>query len=71
MVDPTSDIGEDADESTAQECANCGEKILQSPTHRVVTRVEDGEARHRHFCSDECRAAYGESRSESDEPTDE
>lgn len=68
MVDPTSELGEDVDESDARECANCGEKILQSPTHRVVTWVEDGEVRHRHFCSDGCRAAYDDAAS--DEPTD-
>ncbi|RDI70602.1 DUF7576 family protein [Halopelagius longus] len=68
MVDPTSDLGEGVDESDAHECANCGETILQSPTHRVVTWVEDGEARHRHFCSEECRAAYD---AESDDPADE
>lgn len=64
MVDPTSDLNEDVDESNAPECAHCGEKIVQSPTHRVVTRVEDGEVRQRHFCSDECRTASGESAAE-------
>lgn len=54
MVDPTSDLGEDVDESTAPECVVCGAKIINSPTHRVVTTVEDGLVRHRHFCSDDC-----------------
>lgn len=58
MVDPTSDLGEDVDESTAPECATCGAKIVQSSTHRVVTDVEDGLVRHRHFCSDDCRDAH-------------
>lgn len=65
MVDPTSDLDEDVDESNAPECEHCGEKIIRSPTHRVVTWVEDGEARHRHFCSDDCRAAYDEASDES------
>jgi endogenous inhibitor of DNA gyrase (YacG/DUF329 family) len=60
MVDPTSDLGEDVDDSNAPSCANCGEPIVQSPTHRVVTWVEGGQARHRHFCSEECREAHGE-----------
>ncbi|SFL16316.1 hypothetical protein SAMN04487950_2817 [Halogranum rubrum] len=55
MVDPTSDLGEDVDESTAPECTICGEKIVQSPTHRIVTTIEDGLVAYRHFCSDECR----------------
>lgn len=57
MVDPTSDLGEDVDEDDAPECATCGTKIVQSPTHRVVSWVEDGRAHHRHFCSEECLAA--------------
>ncbi|WP_336022118.1 DUF7576 family protein [Halobellus salinisoli] len=55
MVDPTSDLGEDVDEDNAPSCAACGSKIIQSPTHRVVTRVEDGTVRTQHFCSDACR----------------
>ncbi|SEO80966.1 hypothetical protein SAMN04487948_105267 [Halogranum amylolyticum] len=58
MVDPTSELGEDVDESTAPECATCGTKIVQSPTHRVVTEVEDDRIRHHHFCSDDCRNAW-------------
>ena len=58
MVDPTSDLGEDVDEDDAPSCATCGEKIIQSPTHRIVTWVDDGRVQHRHFCSDECKAEY-------------
>ncbi|MFA1610573.1 DUF7576 family protein [Halobellus rubicundus] len=58
MVDPTSELGEDVDEADAPECAACGEKIIQSPTHRVVTWVEDGRVASRHFCSPECKAEY-------------
>ncbi|RLM59479.1 hypothetical protein DVK02_01675 [Halobellus sp. Atlit-31R] len=58
MVDPTSDLGEDVDESDAPTCATCGETIVRSPTHRVVTWVDDGQVRERHFCSDECKTAY-------------
>jgi len=60
MVDPTSDLGEDVDEDDAPECATCGTTIVQSPTHRVVTWVEDGRARHRHFCSAACLAEDGD-----------
>jgi endogenous inhibitor of DNA gyrase (YacG/DUF329 family) len=56
MVDPTSDLGADVDEADAPECATCGTKIVQSPTHRVVTWIEDGRVWHRHFCSDDCKA---------------
>ncbi|WP_224449897.1 DUF7576 family protein [Haloprofundus salilacus] len=58
MVDPTSSLGDDVDEENAPECATCGEKIVRSPTHRVVTRVEDGTVQHRHFCDDDCRDGY-------------
>jgi endogenous inhibitor of DNA gyrase (YacG/DUF329 family) len=57
MVDPTSDLGEDVNADNAPECATCGTKIVQSSAHRVVTRIEDGRAHHRHFCSEECRSA--------------
>lgn len=60
MVDPTSDVGEDVTEETAPECAACGDPIVQEPTHRVVTWVEDGQIHHRHFCDEECRAAFAE-----------
>ncbi|PSP89291.1 hypothetical protein BRC90_05305 [Halobacteriales archaeon QS_4_69_34] len=57
MVDPTSAVGEDTDE-TAPACAVCGETILNSPTHRVLTWVDDGRAEHRHFCDGACLADY-------------
>jgi hypothetical protein len=57
MEDVTSDVGE-VDPDDAPECAVCGARIVESPTHRVVTWVEDGEARHRHFCSPDCRADW-------------
>lgn len=60
MVDPTSSLGEDVDEDTAPECATCREKIIDSPTHRVVSYVEDGAVHHRHFCSDACKAEWTE-----------
>jgi hypothetical protein len=67
MVDPTSDIGEDVDESDAPACATCGKKIVAEPNHRVVPWVDDGgELHHRHFCDDECRAAWNGS---ADDPT--
>ena len=60
MVDPTSDLGEDVDETNAPKCAACGEPIIQEPSHRVVTRIEDGIATHTHFCDTDCRAAWSE-----------
>ena len=58
MVDPTSDIGEDIDEADAPDCAVCGERIVELPTHRVIATVEDGQIEHTHFCSENCRAGY-------------
>lgn len=55
MVDPTSDLGEDVTEENAPACDSCGRKIVQLPSHRVVAAVEDGQAVHHHFCSDDCR----------------
>jgi uncharacterized protein with PIN domain len=64
MVDPTSDLGEDVTEETAPRCAVCGEPIVNEPTHRVVTRVEDGMVTTAHFCDENCRADWdGESAS--------
>jgi hypothetical protein len=59
MEDPTSDVGE-VDPDDAPACAACGEAVLGSPAHRVVTWVEDGEARHRHFCDDDCHADWAD-----------
>ncbi|TQQ83301.1 hypothetical protein EGH24_00410 [Halonotius terrestris] len=58
MVDPTSDIGEDISEEDAPECAVCSKRIVQLPTHRVITTVEDGQIEHVHFCSADCRSNY-------------
>lgn len=58
MVDPTSDVGEGVTEETAPECATCGDPIVNEPTHRVDTWIEDGDVHHRHFCSAECEAAF-------------
>ena len=58
MVDPISDLGEDVDEESAPECDACGEQILNESDHRVVTWVEDDRVQHRHFCDDECEAAW-------------
>lgn len=53
MVDPTSDVGE-VEPDEAPTCAVCGDPILLDLEHRVITWVEDAEAQHRHFCSQEC-----------------
>ncbi len=64
MVDPTSDLGEDIDESDAPTCATCEEPIVGSSAHRVVTWVEDGEVRVRHFCDVTCRFEWDDERPE-------
>jgi len=58
MVDPTSDLGEDVDPEDAPDCATCGDSIVASTDHVVVTRVEDGSVASRHFCDEDCRAEY-------------
>lgn len=55
MVDPTSDLDEDVSEADAPTCATCSESIVDSPRHRVITWIEDGEVQAAHFCDDECR----------------
>ena len=62
MVDPTSDLGEDVDPADAPTCATCGEPIVNSPSHRVVTWVDDGETRQRDFCNDACRDDWDDER---------
>jgi hypothetical protein len=61
MVDPTSDLDEDVDESNAPGCAVCGTKLIRDPDHRVVTWVDNGAVQVRHFCSDACREAWDDS----------
>jgi hypothetical protein len=58
MVDPTSDLNEDVDESDAPDCATCGTTVAMESTHRVTTWVEDGTVKTRHFCDDECRDSW-------------
>ena len=58
MVDPTSDLGEDVTEENAPVCETCEQPIVQLPTHRVISAIEDGTAVHLHFCDDDCQAAY-------------
>lgn len=58
MVDPTSDLGEDVTEADAPRCATCGDAVVQEPTHRVITWIDDGTVRTVHFCDDECRMAW-------------
>lgn len=54
MVDPTSDVGE-VDPDDAPECVVCGDPIVNDPSHRVVTWIDDdGFAQHKHFCDQEC-----------------
>lgn len=66
MTDPTSDLGEDVTEEDAPTCDACGAAIVQSPTHRVVTWIEDGEVVTAHFCDEGCREGWpGRSEAES------
>ncbi|PSQ59796.1 MAG: hypothetical protein BRD23_03555 [Halobacteriales archaeon SW_9_67_25] len=58
MVDPTSDLGEDVSEEDAPRCATCDAAIVDSPHHRVITWIEDGEVRSAHFCDDGCRTDW-------------
>ncbi|MFB6165731.1 MAG: hypothetical protein ABEJ31_11285 [Haloarculaceae archaeon] len=55
MVDPTSDHGEDVSEADAPTCETCGEPIVQSPDHRVITWIEDDQVQSAHFCDEQCR----------------
>jgi hypothetical protein len=55
MVDPTSDLEEDVSEEDAPRCDTCGDPIVEEPTHRVVTWMEEGQIRHAHFCDEDCR----------------
>ena len=58
MIDPTSDLGEDISEEDAPECAACGATVLDSPHHRVVTWIDDGQVRAAHFCDEDCRRSW-------------
>jgi hypothetical protein len=63
MVDPTSDLEENVDPEDAPTCATCGDPIVSSPTHRVVTWIDgDGALHTRHFCDDDCRADWDDER---------
>lgn len=58
MVDPTSDLNENVAEEDAPECATCGAVLADSPDHRVITWIEDGQVETAHFCNDSCRMAW-------------
>lgn len=60
MVDPTSDLGEDVSEADAPSCETCGQPIVNEPSHRVVTWVEDGGVVTAHFCDDSCHSEWEE-----------
>lgn len=57
MIDPTSDVGQDTAE-TAPTCSACGEQILNEPTHRVLTRIEDAQVKTDHFCDEDCLQTF-------------
>lgn len=58
MVDPTSDLGEDVTEEDAPRCATCGQAVVRSADHRVITWIEDGSVETAHFCDESCRSAW-------------
>ncbi|MEF8774904.1 MAG: hypothetical protein V5A43_00175 [Haloarculaceae archaeon] len=58
MVDPTSDLGEDVTEDDAPECATCGDVVVQTADHRVITWIEDDAVETAHFCDDDCRSEW-------------
>ncbi|WP_018259432.1 DUF7576 family protein [Halomicrobium katesii] len=60
MVDPTSDHHEDVDESEAPDCEQCGDAIVNEPTHREVTWIEGGTVQEAHFCDESCLNAWDE-----------
>ena len=64
MVDPTSDLDEDVDESNAPACAVCEKKLIRDPDHYVVTWVGDSAVQTRHFCSAECRGEWDDAERE-------
>jgi hypothetical protein len=55
MVDPTSDLNEDVTREDAPTCRTCGNTLVDSPEHRVITWIEDGQVQSAHFCDDRCR----------------
>ncbi|WP_265110167.1 DUF7576 family protein [Halosolutus halophilus] len=50
MIDSTDEDGPD--------CHRCGVAVASTGEQRVVSTVEDGEAIHTHFCSDDCLTAW-------------
>lgn len=66
MVDPTSDLGEDVSEEEAPRCATCGDPIVQSPDHRVLTWIDDGAVATAHFCDEDCRLEWDGDLTEAD-----
>lgn len=53
-VDPTSGLGEDVTEANAPCCVVCDEPIVNEPTHRVITRIENDSVHTEHFCGPAC-----------------
>jgi len=62
MVDPTSDLGADVTEANAPRCASCGDPIVNEPTHRVVTWIDEGRVETCHFCDETCRDDWDDER---------
>lgn len=55
MVDPTSELNEDVSPEDAPACETCGETLVDSTSHRVITWIEDDEVQTAHFCNERCR----------------
>jgi len=42
-------------------CVVCGDNVEEAIHRRVISRIEDGQAVHRHFCTDDCLLTWTES----------
>ena len=58
MEDPTSDLAEDVSVEDAPCCGTCGEPLVETPEHTVITWIADGEVQTAHFCNDTCRRQW-------------
>lgn len=57
-VDPTSGLGEDVTEANAPRCVVCETPIVNEPTHRVITRIENNSVYTEHFCGTACLSKF-------------
>lgn len=50
----------DSTDADPARCRHCGENLEETPRRRVVSSIEDGNAVHWQFCTDECLEAWKE-----------